>query len=541
MTGLADNPLVRAIGRVPITVQRKLLVAFAFIVGLLVILGVLGLRDLSATNDRVVALGQLQQRVAAYGELQRDTRQLDQLLTQRDDFISPPDLSGGPDRAGVAATDATMQAILTRLGPYASVTGVGFAPPPQETSILTAIHAKFGQFYAAISSSFAADQAGTYRDYTQGEADEVLALRSDADKLVSITQAATATLIAQNQSSYLDSQHLFVAVAAGSILLALVLGFVLSGALIGPIKQVRTRLAAITSGDFSGHVDVSNRDELGALAADLNRMNDQLGRLYKELENASRHKSEFLASMSHELRTPLNAIIGFSEVLQDRLFGDINDKQAEYLGDIHSSGRHLLALINDILDLSKIEAGRMELQISSFTLSEVLENSVALMRERATRGGITLRSDVDPAIGVVEADERKLKQVLFNLLSNAVKFTPRGGHVDVTARNNGGEVMIAVRDDGIGIALADQARIFDEFVQAGDVGAQEGTGLGLALSKRFIELHGGSLTVESTPGHGSTFTFRMPRRQSSDGAVQPEGSPHLNIATVSRPTSPIPS
>jgi signal transduction histidine kinase len=217
--------------------------------------------------------------------------------------------------------------------------------------------------------------------------------------------------------------------------------------------------------------------------------------------------------MSHELRTPLNAVIGFSEVLQDRLFGDLNDKQAEYVGDIHSSGRHLLALINDILDLSKIEAGRMELQSGTFALAGLIEETVALTRERATRQGISLRLEVDREIGDIEADERKLKQVLFNLLTNALKFTPRGGHIEVMARPQGDEVVISVRDDGSGIAEADQSRIFEEFQQVGTSQLQEGTGLGLALSRRFVELHGGRLSVESAPGSGSTFTFTMPRAQ----------------------------
>jgi len=217
--------------------------------------------------------------------------------------------------------------------------------------------------------------------------------------------------------------------------------------------------------------------------------------------------------MSHELRTPLNAVIGFSEVLLDRLFGDLNEKQADYITDIHTSGRHLLALINDILDLSKIEAGRMELQVSDVTLSDVIESSVALMRERATRSGISLQLDVDPSSGVLEADERKLKQVLFNLLTNALKFTDRGGHVEVTARAEADGVVVSVRDDGAGIAMADQARIFEEFEQAGGSNAQEGTGLGLALTRRIVELHGGRLWVESAPGKGSTFTFTLPRAQ----------------------------
>jgi signal transduction histidine kinase/DNA-binding response OmpR family regulator len=232
----------------------------------------------------------------------------------------------------------------------------------------------------------------------------------------------------------------------------------------------------------------------------------------RQLEVASRHKSEFLANMSHELRTPLNAIIGFSDVLTERLFGELNDKQAEYLEDILASGRHLLSLINDILDLSKVEAGRMELELGVFSLADALENGVTMVRERASRSGIRLTLDVDAEIDVIEADERKVKQVIFNLLSNAVKFTPDRGQVDVVARTVNGSVQIAVRDNGIGIAAEDQGRIFEEFQQAGSALGRvpEGTGLGLALARRFVELHGGELWVESQVGVGSTFTFRIP-------------------------------
>jgi signal transduction histidine kinase len=244
--------------------------------------------------------------------------------------------------------------------------------------------------------------------------------------------------------------------------------------------------------------------------------------------------------MSHELRTPLNAVIGFSEVLQDRLFGELNEKQAEYVADIHGSGRHLLALINDILDLSKIEAGRMELQVSSFALSDVLENAVALARERATRQGISLGLEVDPSAGVIEADDRKLKQVLFNLLTNALKFTARGGQIDVSARGDGDEVLVSVRDDGIGIAAADQARIFEEFQQVGQSQLQEGTGLGLALSRRFVELHGGRLWVESEPGQGSTFTFTLPRTQAPRPGAETHGPSNPEAAGAAVPaTAPL--
>ena len=240
-------------------------------------------------------------------------------------------------------------------------------------------------------------------------------------------------------------------------------------------------------------------------------MNDELRRLYGELETASRHKSEFLANMSHELRTPLNAIIGFSQVLRQQLFGEVNEKQAEYLDDILSSGNHLLSLINDVLDLSKVEAGQVELEIADFSLREALERGVVMVRERATRNGVQLALELAPDVDLVRGDERRLRQVVFNLLSNAVKFTPAGGSVAVATARVDGEVNVSVTDTGPGIAPADRERIFEEFQQTDvGVGQREGTGLGLALSKRLVELHGGRIWVESEAGHGSRFVFTMP-------------------------------
>jgi len=232
-----------------------------------------------------------------------------------------------------------------------------------------------------------------------------------------------------------------------------------------------------------------------------------------ELEAASRHKSEFLANMSHELRTPLNAIIGFSEVLSERMFGEINEKQAEYIGDILESGRHLLSLINDILDLSKIEAGRMELELSDFDLANAIESTLILMRERAQRRRVTLGRTVDERLGIIRADERKVKQVLLNLLSNALKFTPEGGGIEVRGAARDGTAEIAVTDTGVGIALEDQEAVFEEFRQVGTAYKKaEGTGLGLAISRKFIELHGGKIWVKSQVGSGSTFAFTLPLR-----------------------------
>jgi signal transduction histidine kinase len=233
----------------------------------------------------------------------------------------------------------------------------------------------------------------------------------------------------------------------------------------------------------------------------------------RQLELASQHKSEFLANMSHELRTPLNAIIGFSEVLTDRMFGELNEKQEEYLKDIYASGTHLLSLINDILDLSKIEAGRMELELTDFDLPTALDNAIILVRERAARHRISLHKSVDERLGQIQADERKVRQVVLNLLSNAIKFTPEGGRIEVLAAPKDGQVEVSVSDTGVGIAPEDQETVFEEFRQVGTAAKKvEGTGLGLTLCRKFVELHGGRIGVKSQPGVGSIFTFTIPLR-----------------------------
>ncbi|MDP2156704.1 MAG: ATP-binding protein, partial [Nitrospirota bacterium] len=255
-------------------------------------------------------------------------------------------------------------------------------------------------------------------------------------------------------------------------------------------------------------------------------------------ETANKAKSDFLANMSHELRTPLNSVIGFSEILQDELFGTLNDKQKEYVGDIQSSGRHLLDLINDILDLSKVEAGKLKLEFTTFSLKDALKSAMSMFKEKAMKHKLKLNFEIEPDVGLeIEADERKLKQILFNLLSNAVKFTPDGGSVRVQARlisvvgairrvaqeegrgsasplQDGDFIEISVADTGIGIKTEDMPKLFKEFSQLESAYTKnfEGTGLGLALTKRLVELHGGSIRVESEFGKGSTFIFSIPMK-----------------------------
>jgi two-component system, NtrC family, sensor kinase len=268
-----------------------------------------------------------------------------------------------------------------------------------------------------------------------------------------------------------------------------------------------------TPGDFEPEIVrlLSTFATQSALAIQNARLFLEIEDKSRLLEVASQHKSEFLANMSHELRTPLNAIIGFSEVLSERMFGDLNEKQEEYLKDIYASGTHLLSLINDILDLSKIEAGRMELELTDFHLPTALDNALTLVRERAGRRSITLQMSVDERLGEIRADERKIRQVVLNLLSNAIKFTPEGGRIEVGAVPKDGFVEVSVSDTGVGIAPEDQEAVFEEFRQVGAAEKKaEGTGLGLTLCRKFIELHGGKIWVKSQVGVGSTFTFTIP-------------------------------
>ena len=261
-----------------------------------------------------------------------------------------------------------------------------------------------------------------------------------------------------------------------------------------------------------------------ALALVNARLYRELERKSAELEVASRHKSEFLASMSHELRTPLNAVLGFSEVLLERMFGEINERQEEYLRDIWGSGKHLLELLNEILDLSKVEAGRMELEVSEVDVKRALEYGTALVRERAMAHQISVSIDCDEDVHTVQTDELRFKQVVVNLLSNAVKFTPDGGTVLARARIVGDQLVVSVADSGIGVQAADRERIFESFQQGGrGPSSEEGTGLGLTLSRRIVELFGGRLWLESAVGEGSTFSFSVPLARHAATPATPIG------------------
>ncbi len=490
------------IGRIPTSVHAKLLAAFLVSATLLIVVGAVGLQALSGVNRRAEDLVKLQRKIAAYRQLQHDTTS--QLYSVASALNVPE--------------DRTLEATLRQLNQFGyDLDRLQFVAE-DEVELLGQVREDYEKFIGVVTrviDQIRHGRAAAGRDVQLKEAGPLAdRLERVTNQLVNKAEADMVASIEAGESAYARSRWIVVGFAIGSIGLALVLGYAISWSLIEPVTRMDARLREIAAGDFSRHVTVGNRDELGTLAANLNRMSDELGRLYDQLETANRHKSEFLANMSHELRTPLNAVIGFSDVLLERTFGDMNDKQEQYIGIIQSSGRHLLSLINDILDLSKIEAGRMELELSQFDVEMAVDNTVTLVRDRAARHDLTLTVEVEPDLPPAVGDERKIKQILLNLLSNAVKFTPDGGRIGVRAGRTDGGIEVAVTDTGVGIAPEDQAAIFEEFRQVGSdyVRKREGTGLGLALTRRFVELHGGQVRVESELGKGSTFTFTLPER-----------------------------
>jgi two-component system, NtrC family, sensor kinase len=289
-----------------------------------------------------------------------------------------------------------------------------------------------------------------------------------------------------------------------------------------PIRALQEGAARIGAGERDQRIDISTGDELEELAADFNRMAEQLRESYATLERkveertlqlaeANRHKSEFLANTSHELRTPLNAILGYTELIQDNIYGDVPDKIREVLDRVQSNGRHLLGLINDVLDLSKIEAGKLALSIAPYSMQEVVNTVIASTEALAAEKNLGLRAVIHDGLPPAEGDERRITQTLLNLVGNALKFTD-AGEVVVEAAPGNGAFEICVADTGPGIAGEDQQRIFEEFQQVDSSSTRKkaGTGLGLAISKKIIELHGGRIWVESELGKGSRFRLTLP-------------------------------
>ncbi len=486
------------IARLRASIHTKLLWAFLVVVALMLASGVVALRALSEVNRRGEDMVQLQRKIAAYRQLNHDT--IAQLYSVASSLLKPEQRS----------LDATLRQLnqfgydLDRLQFVAQ----------DEKEIFARLRVDYEEFIRIVTRVIDLIRSGHVtegRDIQLAEATpHTDRLERLTNELVNKAESDMVVSIEASKETYEASRRAVIAFSVASMLLALLLGYGISSSIVRPVRKMEIRMHEIASGEFARELVVQNRDELGALAADVNRMSERLGLAYRELEAVSRHKSEFLANMSHELRTPLNAIIGFSEVLKDGLFGEMAPKQAEYMRDIHASGLHLLSLINDVLDLAKVEAGRMELSVTPFDMPTAIDNALLLMRERALRNGVKLSSQIEGEVGMFSGDERMIKQIMLNLLSNAVKFTPAGGTVAILAKPIENGVQVAISDTGIGIAKEEHAAIFQAFGQGeGGRASREGTGLGLTLVQRFVELHKGRIWLESEIAKGSTFFFTL--------------------------------
>ena len=387
-----------------------------------------------------------------------------------------------------------------------------------------------------------ADMANAIRDGKLGSVTGALSQRQQrldyeittrVGRLVAAEQDRMARLRESVTAANRRSLILTAAFAVSAVILALLCGFVISWSFILPVREAQGFLDKVAAGGLGGRISVPNRDEFGMLAERMNHMSQELqrfdteqrraaaelGHLNQQLEEASKAKSEFLANMSHELRTPMNAILGFTEMVLDGLYGDVPTELKEPLADIQVNGRHLLRLINDVLDLAKIEAGRMQLAPSEYSVREVVDVVHVSLRSLAAEKDLDFVINVSNDLPAAYGDNGRLTQCLMNLAGNAIKFTKQG-RVEIGVELMGSELIYRVSDTGIGIPKEEMENVFAEFRQVDATVTREfgGTGLGLSITKKFVEMHGGRIWIESEVGKNCTFFFAVPLRIKGDSA-----------------------
>jgi signal transduction histidine kinase len=496
------SPFVSLVSRVPARVQFKLLTAFLAIAMLLIMVGAVGLQVLSGVYQRAEELVKLQRKIEAYRQVQHDT------TTQLYSVAS----------ALLSADDRTLSSTLRQLNQFGyDVDRLQFVAK-DEVELLGRFRQDYERFIEIVTRVVDLIRAGSAAEARDLQAAQAAPLADRLERLTNqLVNKAEADMVAGIEAStqaYANAQSVVVAFALASIALALGLGYVISWSVVGPVRQIEARLDRLSAGDFTQRVHVGNRDELGTLATNVNKMCEELGHLYGQIEAASQHKSQFLASMSHELRTPLNAIIGLTEMMVTNAARFGTEKALEPLRRVNAAGTHLLSLINEILDLSKIEAGKLELNPEPVNLAHLVDEVIGTAEQLAEKNQNRLIVDAPENLGALTADPMRLKQILLNLLSNACKFT-KEGEVALRVRKvaDGRDwVELAVADTGIGMTAEQQAKLFQDFTQADSLTARRygGTGLGLALSRKLARMMGGEVTVTSEPGKGSVFTVRLP-------------------------------
>ncbi len=504
------NWLPRIVSKAPCTVHTKLIGAFFAIAALLIIFGLVVIQVLNGMNRRSEDLSQLRRKVEAFRQLQHDT--IAQLYGITSALLSPQ--------------ERALESALRQLNEYRyDLERLQFVTKDEAELFgkINAEHERLNQLVVQVleltrQRDFA--KAKELRIRTVPLADNLERLTNE---MVNRAEADMEARVDESRRAYLTSRWVVIGFAAGSLGLAILLGYAVSTSLVHPITLMDSRLRQIASGDFSKRVEVPNRDELGTLANNLNRMNNELRNLYQQIEASSRHKSDFLASMSHELRTPLNAIIGYSEMLTEEAEDRDQKDLVPDLQNIRASGKHLLALINDILDLSKIEAGRIELSPEAFDIAGLIEEVVSMVQPLIAKNANVLSINRPPDLGSMYADITKVRQILFNLLSNACKFTEHGTITLNAIREKSGGIerlCLNVRDTGIGMTPEQMENLFQPFSQADIQIARKygGTGLGLAITKQFCGMMGGEIKVASDYGKGTTFTVTLPFSTSDEKA-----------------------
>jgi signal transduction histidine kinase len=495
------DALVGFVARIPVPIRTKLLAAFLLIELLLVALGATGLLALREVEQRARELASLQHKIDAYRQMQYDT--LRQLY--------------GVSAALAAPDNATLSSALRQINQFGyDLDRVAFVAK-DEYALLGRLREEYSRFIAIATRALELMRAGQTVDARQAQLVELAPLADQLERLsnqlVNRAEADMVNGVDASRATYEMSRVYVVAFALIGFLLTLTLGYAISWSIVKPVNEIDDRLNLIAAGDFSQKVTVANRDELGALAQHVNLACERLQELYQRLHDASRHKSQFLANMSHELRTPLNAILGFGELILDGIYGEVPERIRGPLERMQSNGKHLLGLINDVLDLSKIEAGQFELSLAEYSVDELVAGVYGAVEPLAAEKKLSLSTIVPPRLPPARGDERRLAQALLNLVGNAIKFTDRGEiAIEVAADEN--VYTFSVRDTGPGIAEADQAKIFEEFrqVDGSITKTKMGSGLGLAIAKRIVEMHGGRIWVNSSLGAGATFSFTAPTR-----------------------------
>jgi len=508
--------LVRWVAGIKSSVHAKLVTGFFIVTLLFIAMGGLSLQLITKMSQQSTFLDEAHKRIEW-------SRQIQHALALQMNFTA---------MALLLRDEATVEKILRENNRFNNTLAlIAEAAIPEEQDVIQRIRVAQGEALTAV-----ADIANMLRD---GKVDEAMRLQQSkgyplyeqiaglVDQVVILEQSRMIGLRADVAAASRRTQILMGGFVASSIVLALLLGFVISWSFILPVREAYGFVTEVAKGNFQATISVPNRDEFGVLADRMNEMGRQLHSLYENqraaaqelqmlnerLREASNAKSEFLANMSHELRTPMNAILGFVEMLLDDIYGEIPPQLKEPLMDVQVNGKHLLSLINDVLDLSKIEAGRMELALAEYSVQDIVDTLKASLHSLAQEKGLEFVAAAQEDIPLACGDGKRITQCLTNLAGNALKFTKQG-RVEVWVERKRDLLQYRVSDTGIGIPKDQIENVFGEFRQVDATITREfgGTGLGLSITKKFVEMHGGRLWVESEIGKGSTFFFEIPLR-----------------------------